>query len=50
MQHKTENIYVADQSNNRVQVFNREVKSCLNDKMKQPLCIAIYKTVIDGYV
>ena len=46
VEHKSENIYVVDQSNNRVQVFDREVKYLFefgSDKMKQPLCIVIYK-------
>ena len=40
------NIYVADQSNNRVEVFNGEAEYLSefgNDKMKSPFCIAIYK-------
>ena len=46
VEHKSENIYVADQSNNRVQVFSREAKYLFefgSDKMNYPLCIAIYK-------
>ena len=46
VEHKSENIYVVDQSNNRVQVFDREAKYLFefgSDKMKHPLCIAIYK-------
>ena len=40
------NIYVTDQSNNRVEVFNGEAEYLSefgSDKMKSPLCIAIYK-------
>ena len=47
---KTTNIYVADQSNNRVQVFDKDGKYLFKfgdmdgpGKMKYPLCIAIYK-------
>ena len=47
---KTNNIYVADQSNNRVQVFDKDGKYLFKfgdmdgpGKMKSPLCIAIYK-------
>ena len=47
---KTNNIYVADQSNNRVQVFDKDGKYSFKfgdmdgpGKMKYPLCIAIYK-------
>ena len=47
---KTNNIYVADQSNNRVQVFDKDGKYLFKfgdmdgpGKMKYPLCIAIYK-------
>ena len=46
VEHKSGNIYVADLSNNRVQVFDREVKYLFefgSDKMKSPLCIVIYK-------
>ena len=46
VEHKSENIYVADQSNNRVQVFDKEVKYLFefgSDKMKSPLYIVIYK-------
>ena len=46
VENKSENIYVTDQSNNRVQVFDREAKYLFefgSDKMKQPLCIVIYK-------
>ena len=47
---KTNNIYVADLSNNRVQVFDKDGKYLFKfgdmdgpGKMKSPLCIAIYK-------
>ena len=47
---KTNNIYVADHSNNRVQVFDKDGKYLFKfgdmddpGKMKSPLCIAIYK-------
>ena len=47
---KTNNIYVAEQSNNRVQVFDKDGKYLFKfgdmdgpGKMKSPLCIAIYK-------
>ena len=47
---KTNNIYVAEQSNNRVQVFDKDGKYLFKfgdmdgpGKMKYPLCIAIYK-------
>ena len=47
---KTNNIYVADQCNNRVQVFDKDGKYLFKfgdmdgpGKMKSPLCIAIYK-------
>ena len=46
VEHKSDNIYVADQSNNRVQVFDEEAKYLFefgSDKMKQPLYIVIYK-------
>ena len=46
VEHKSDYIYVADLSNNRVQVFDREVKYLFefgSDKMKSPLCIVIYK-------
>ena len=46
VEHKSNNIYVVDQYNNRVQVFDREAKYLFefgNDKMKQPLCTVIYK-------
>ena len=46
VEHKSENIYVVDLSNNRVQVLDREAKYLFefgSDKMKQPLSIAIYK-------
>ena len=46
VEHKSGNIYVADLSNNRVQVFDGEVKYLFefgSDKMKSPLCIVIYK-------
>ena len=46
VEHKSENIYVTEQSNNRVQVFDRETKYLFefgNDKMKYPLYIVIYK-------
>ena len=46
VEHKSENIYVAELSNNRVQVFDRQAKYLFefgSDKMKQPLCIVIYK-------
>ena len=46
VEHKSENIYVVDHSNNRVQVFDREVKYLFefgSDKMRTPLYIAIYK-------
>ena len=46
VEHKSENIYVTDQYNNRVQVFDRETKYLFefgSDRMKYPLCIAIYK-------
>ena len=47
---KTNNIYVADQSNNRVQVFDKDGEYLFKfgdmdgpGKMRYPLCIAIYK-------
>ena len=46
VEYKSENIYVVEESNNRVQVFSREAKYLFefgSDKMKSPLCIAIYK-------
>ena len=46
VEHKSENIYVTEQSNNKVQVFDNEAKYLFefgSDKMKQPLCIVIYK-------
>ena len=46
VEHKSDNIYVADQANNRVQVFDKEAKYLFefgSDKMKQPLYIVIYK-------
>ena len=46
VEHKSDYIYVADQSNNRVQVFDRDVKYLFefgSDKMKSPLCIVIYR-------
>ena len=46
VEHKSDNIYVADQYNNRVQVFDKEAKYLFefgSDKMKQPLYIVIYK-------
>ena len=46
VEHKSENIYVVELSNNRVQVFDREAKYLFefgSDKMNNPLCIAIYK-------
>ena len=46
VEHKSNNIYVVEQSNNRVQVFDREAKYLFefgSDKMKAPLCIVIYK-------
>ena len=46
VERKRDYIYVADLSNNRVQVFDREVKYLFefgSDKMKSPLCIVIYK-------
>ena len=44
--YSTDNIYVADQSNNRVQVFNKDGKYLFQfgaDRMKYPLCITINK-------
>ena len=46
VEHKSDNIYVADQSNHRVQVFDREAKYLFefgSGKMQSPLCIVIYK-------
>ena len=46
VEQRSGNIYVADQSNNRVEVFNGEAEYLSefgSDKMKSPLCIAIYK-------
>ena len=46
VEHKSENIYVVDQYNSRVQVFDRETKYLFefgSDRMKQPLGIVIYK-------
>ena len=46
VEQKSENIYVADQCNQRVQVFTREAKYLFefgSDKMEYPLCVAIYK-------
>ena len=46
VEHKSENIYVTEERNNRVQVFNKEAKYLFefgNDKIKQPLYIVIYK-------
>ena len=46
VEHKSENIYVTEEGNNRVQVFNEEAKYLFefgSDKMKHPLCIVIYK-------
>ena len=46
VEHKSENIYVTEESNNRVQVFDREAKYLFefgSDKMKYPLYIVIYK-------
>ena len=46
VEHKSENIYVVDQSNHRVQVFDRQAKYLFefgSDRMKYPLCIVIYK-------
>ena len=46
VEHKSDYIYVADQLNNRVQVFDRKVKYLFefgSDKMNQPLLIVIYK-------
>ena len=46
VEHKSENIYVAEERNNRVQVFNKEAKYLFefgSDKMKQPIGIVIYK-------
>ena len=44
VEQRSGNIYVADQSNNRVEVFNGEARYLSefgSDKMKSPLCIAI---------
>ncbi|KAI6658158.1 hypothetical protein LOD99_11112 [Oopsacas minuta] len=44
--YRTDNIYVADQCNNRVQVFSKDGKFLFlfgTDKMKSPLCITIDK-------
>ena len=46
VEQRSGNIYVADQYNNRVEVFNGEAEYLSefgSDKMKSPLCIAIYK-------
>ena len=46
VEHKSDNIYVADQSNHRVQVFDKEAKYLFeigSDKMRYPLYIVIYK-------
>ena len=46
VEQRSGNIYVTDQSNNRVEVFNGEAEYLSefgSDKMNRPLCIAIYK-------
>ena len=46
VEHKSDNIYVADQYNHRVQGFDKEAEYLFefgSDKMKQPLYIVIYK-------
>ena len=46
VEHKSDNIYVTDHNNHRVQVFDREAKYLFefgSDRMKTPLGIAIYK-------
>ena len=46
VEHKSENIYVTEERNNRVQVFDRETKYLFefgSDKMNYPLYIVIYK-------